>query len=114
MSRNFSSNLINRMPFTNPGAISNSGNKYFTNQRSKIFKLNLNILDNYDTIISYLNTKSSEQINVNSNKNIDTNIDGDFTSILSQQNNNSKTNKLNQIINQNNVHHQSIQSQFQL
>jgi hypothetical protein len=37
-------NLPNIMPYTNLGAISNSGNKYFTNQKSKILKLNMDIL----------------------------------------------------------------------
>jgi hypothetical protein len=98
MSRFFSF-LPNRMPYTNPGAISNSGNTYFTNPRSKISKLNLDILDNSDAINSYLSAKLSEQKYVNPNTNTFTNpyAGDDFQSILSQQKNNSKSNKLGQL-----------------
>lgn len=114
------SNLPNRMPYTNPGAISNSGNTKFTNQRSKILKLNIGIIDNSNAINNYQSAKSSEQVNVNSNTNTFTNINSntyrntntniDFLTILEQQKNDSKTNKLNQL----NEFEQSIQSIFLL
>jgi len=111
MSRIFSF-LPNRMPYTNPGAITNSGNTYFTNPRSKISKLNLNILDNSDAINNYLNSISSEQKYVNPNTNTFTNpyAGDDFQSILSQQKTNSKSNKLDQL----NPTLQSNQKTFQL
>ncbi len=96
-------NLPNRMPYTNPGAISNSGNKYFTNQKSKILKLNMGIIDNSNAIQNYQSTKSSEHVNVNSKTNVQT----DFQSILAQQKNSSKSNKLSQS-------NQYDQSTFQL
>jgi hypothetical protein len=98
MSETYISTLPNRMPYTNPGAISNSGNTYFTNTRSKILKLNMGILNNSDAINNYLNVISSEQKNVNVNTNTNTFTNGysgeDFLSILEQQKNNSKSNKL--------------------
>ena len=63
MSLNSVYTLPNRKPYTNPGAISNSGNTSFTNPRSKIYKLNLGILNNYNdikSIISY--NKYAEEI----------------------------------------------------
>lgn len=99
-------NLPNRMPYTNPTAISNSGNKYFTNQKSKILKLNLDILDNSSILQNYLSAKISEQVNVSSNTNTVT----DFRSVLAQQKNTSRTNKLNQ----SNEFEQSTQEPFQL
>ncbi len=96
MSGRFIAVLPNRMPYTNPGAISNSGNKYFTNPKSKISKLNMGILDNANAIENYQSAISSEQINTNSNTNTFTNVGLDFKSILAEQNNNSRTNKLYQ------------------
>ena len=58
--------------------------------------MSLNIIDNADNIQNYLNTKSSKQVNTNSNTNTFTNVGSDFKSILAQQNNSSKTNKLSQ------------------
>lgn len=107
MSGTFISLLPNRMPYTNPGAISNSGNKYFTNQKSKILKLNMGIIDNSNAIQNYQSAKSSEQRNVNTNTNTFTNSGNDFMSILSQQKNSSKSNKLSQS-------NQLSQSTFQL
>lgn len=106
MSENFVLLLPNRMPYTNPGAISNSGNKYFTNQKSKVLKLNMGIIDNSNAIQNYQSAISSEQVNVNSNTNTQT----DFRSVLSQQKNSSKTNKLSQ----SNEFEQSTQAPFQL
>ncbi len=88
------SDLPNRMPYTNPSAISNSANKYFTNPTSKISKLNLNILNNANAMNNYLSVKSSKQTNTNTNTNANTNSDGDLINILQQQKNNSKLNKI--------------------
>jgi hypothetical protein len=107
MSGTFISLLPNRMPYTNSAAISNSGNKYFTNPKSKILKLNMDIINNSDAINNYLSAKSSEQKNVNTNTNTFTNSGGDFMSILQQQKSNSKSNRLSQSS-------QSTQSTFQL
>lgn len=102
MDISFFSNLPNRMPYTNPGAISNSGNKYFTNPRSKILKLNLGIIDNADQIINFLNTKLNDQnkyyVDTNTKTNTSTNVDGDLKTILDQQKKYSKNNKLNQVL----------------
>jgi hypothetical protein len=88
----FRSDLPNRMAYTNPGAISNSGNAYFTNQKSKIYKLNLNISNNANEISNYLNLISSEQINTNTGSN--NNYSGNsLINILEQQKKYSESNK---------------------
>jgi maltose-binding protein MalE len=79
----------NRMPYTNPNAISNSGGTYFTNQKSKILKLNLNIINNSNVpFYNYSNQLIKKKSTPNTNPQID------FREILLQQKNNSKFNKL--------------------
>lgn len=87
--------LPNRMPFTNPGSVSNSGNSYFTNQESKIYKLNLHILENADEISIFLNNSNTQSNNSNSNQNSNSPSDANFEDILYEQKNNVKMNKLN-------------------
>lgn len=90
--------LPNRMPYTNSGAISNSGNKYFTNPKSKISKLNMDILDNAIILNNYLNEQFSGQNNINSNTTLTNKYIGDdIQSILTQQKINSKLNKLSHL-----------------
>lgn len=84
--------LPNKLPYTNPSAISNSGNKYFTNQKSKIFKLNMSILDNSNASVD-VSTNTNANTNTNTT-NANTNIYMDFKEILEQQKNLSKSNKL--------------------
>jgi len=89
--------LPNKMPFTNPGSISNSGNAYFTNPESKIYKFNMDILENSDIMSNYLNDLEKQKNN-NRNNNLNftnTNTDANFEDILQQQKNYVKLNKLN-------------------
>lgn len=78
------------MVYTNPGAISNSGSSYFTNQKSKIDKLNLNILENFNITNDYdsLYVPAIFEIGKKKNEIIDT--QNDFKNILEQQKTNSK------------------------
>lgn len=90
--------LPNKTPYTNPNSISNSyNNKYFTNQKSKIFKRNLNILNNAN---EYSNTyvpiylfgdNTTNQYNQSITS---VNTVPNFLNILEQQRNNTKLNKL--------------------
>ena len=86
------SNLPNNIPYINPFSISNSGNKYFTNPKSKIYKLSVNILTNSNTT----NYDIKKKINSTSNNSNSTNnnTQPDLISILNQQKNNSKNEKL--------------------
>lgn len=83
---------MNRMPYTNPGGISNSGGSSFINQKSKILKLNMNLIENGDAFLNYFNSLQSSQIsNVNTNTTIPEN---DFKLILQEQRNSNKINRL--------------------
>jgi hypothetical protein len=75
---------------TNPTAISNSGSSYFTNPKSKIAKLNLDLIINGDE--RELITNMIVLKNIKSNANTDTNIAKmpDYRDVLAQQRNNSK------------------------
>ncbi len=55
------------MVYTNPGAISNSGNSYFTNQRSKIAKIDLNLIRNGEMMYEFITNFQSVVQNVNPN-----------------------------------------------
>lgn len=74
------------MVFTNPGAISNSGADYFTNQRAKIYKLNLNLEINGDIRENIMETIT--------NKPIQTNFQDDYRTVLLRQRLSSKVEKL--------------------
>jgi len=88
--------MPNRNPYTNSNSISNSGSNYFTNRKSKILKLNLNLIENGDLIQSFLLNEYDKILNSNSNTNFNSEIktENDFMSILQNQRNNSKLNKL--------------------
>lgn len=83
------------MVYTNPTAISNSGNQQnFTNQKAKIHMLNLNLENNGNIYNNFLvqqfndyqtNTGSTTQSSLSTN-------DNDFITILQNQRNNSKYN----------------------
>ena len=79
----------------NPIAISNSGNQeYFTNQRSKITKIVLNIIsngDNYNNFLVQEFNKSQRNTGSTTQSSSSTN-DNDFITILQNQRNNSKFN----------------------
>ena len=109
--------LPSRLPYTNAGAISNSGNKYFTNQKAKIVKMNFSIVNNSNASVTFpipnssntsnnsntLNTSNtsnnsnisntSNTSNTSNNSNISNT--SNFNDVLSQQKNYSKYNKLN-------------------
>ena len=76
------------MVYTNPNAISSSGNnKYYTNQRSKIQMLNLNLVNNANDYNNFLVQEFNER-QTGSNSNIQTNSkqnNNDFGTILQNQ-----------------------------
>lgn len=78
------------MVYTNPQAISNSANnKHFTNQKAKIYKVNLNIIDNADNLNNFLVKQFNNQQKTNSSLPINSSInDNDFKIILQYQRNN--------------------------
>ena len=83
------------MPYTNPNSISNSGNSYFTNQKSKIYIHNLNIINNADQYNNFLNQQFINNLSITPNKYTpQTNTTNDFLFILQTQKKNSKLNKL--------------------
>ncbi len=88
--------MSNRNPYTNPNAISNSGSSYFTNQKSKILKLNLNLIANANMLNDFLVEEYNKNIKTTSTTtSIPTqNTTDDFLTILQNQKNNSKLNKL--------------------
>jgi hypothetical protein len=89
--------MLNKYPYTNPGAITNSGNTYFTNPSSKIYKLNLNLVTNFDEYNDFLVEEFKQRAiakNFNQNKSNAT-TSNDFTTILKNQRSNGKLNKLN-------------------
>jgi hypothetical protein len=75
------------MVFTNPNAISNSANaKSYTNIRSKIHMLNLNLIDNGNIYNNFLNSQFNEQFtSPNSNNTNNVSNDNDFIKILQNQ-----------------------------
>lgn len=83
------------MVYTNPTAITNSGNQqYFTNQRAKIHKFILNVIDNRDILNNFLVQQFNEQ-QTSTGTNVQTSQstnDNDFRTILENQRNNSKYN----------------------
>lgn len=108
MSTNFNTNinlsfLPERNAYTNPSAISNSGASYFTNQKSKILKLNLNLVSNGDAINNFL-ISQFEEFKLGQNQQIITKTipDNDFLTILQNQKNNSR---LEKFYNSNNWYH---------
>jgi len=78
----------------NPTAISNSGNQqYFTNQRAKIHKFLLNVIDNGDILNNFLVQQFNER-QTSTGTNIQTSQSAnDFRTILQNQRNNAKLNK---------------------
>jgi hypothetical protein len=89
--------MPNKNPYTNPNSISNSGAYNFTNQKSKIFKLNMNLIENGDLIQNFLVNQYNNKFNnknYNSNTFSDVKIENDFITILQNQRNNVKLNKL--------------------
>lgn len=82
------------MVYINPQAIPNSGNtEYFTNQKSKISKIILNIIDNADNLNNFLVKQFNNQQKTNSSLPINSSInDNDFKIILQNQRNTSKFN----------------------
>ncbi len=92
--------MPNRNPYTNSNAISNSGANYFTNRKSKILKLNLNLIENADLLQEFLLNEYKNQFNNNSTSNSNSNSntylkkENDFLAILQYQKTNSKLNKL--------------------
>lgn len=81
------------MVYINPTAITNSGNQqYFTNQRAKISKFLLNVIDNGDILNNFLVQQFNERqtsIGTNVQTSQSTN---DFRTILQNQRNNAKLN----------------------
>jgi hypothetical protein len=81
------------MVYTNPNAISNSGNQQnFTNQKAKIHKFILNVIDNGDILNNFLvqqfneyQTSTGTTVQTSSSTN-----DNDFITILQNQKKNSK------------------------
>lgn len=109
MSTNFNTNinlsfLPERNAYTNPSAISNSGASYFTNQKSKILKLNLNLVSNGDALNNFLISQFEELKSGKNQQKIMTEniIDNDFLTILQNQKNNSR---LEKFYNSNNWYH---------
>lgn len=76
------------MVFTNPGAISNSGSSYFTNPRSKISKMDLNLITNGDILYKFINNFQRSQ------QNQDQNVEPDIRIELAQQRAQSKKQKI--------------------
>lgn len=83
------------MVYTNPTAISNSGNQQnFTNQKAKIHKFILNVIDNGDILNNFLVQQFNEQ-QTSTGSTVQTSQsanDNDFRTILENQRNNSKYN----------------------
>lgn len=81
------------MVYTNPNAISNSGNQQnFTNQKAKIHKFILNVTDNGNILNNFLVQQFNEYqasagttVQISSSTN-----DNDFITILQNQKKNSK------------------------
>lgn len=84
------------MVYINPTAISSSyNNQYFTNQKSKIHKFVLNVIDNGDALNNFLVQQFNEQQTMTGST-IQTKQpvnDNDFRIILQNQRNASKLNK---------------------
>lgn len=90
--------MPNRNPYTNPNSISNSGNNYFTNRKSKIIKQNINLIENGELLQSFLVNQFNNNFNkknYDSNYIFDAEIENNFLLILQNQKKNSKLNKLN-------------------
>ena len=82
------------MVYTNPGAISNSGASYFVSQKSKIEKINLNLIINGDSQYYYV-----ESQNNGTYSNTSTNVNQyDYRNVLLQQKLASRFGKLKDII----------------
>jgi esterase/lipase superfamily enzyme len=87
------------MVYTNPGAISNSGNSYFTNQRSKITKMDLDLIRNGDAQYYFANLELENRMGGTTNTNTNTNTNNtinqtDYRLVLAQQKINSKYGRL--------------------
>lgn len=78
------------MPYTNPSSISNSSNAYFTNQTSKIYKKNYNILNNADSYSNYL-VSEFKKVYTTSNPQIDYN---NFSAVLQNQRDSARNSQL--------------------
>lgn len=84
------------MVYTNPHSISNSGNvQNFTNQKAKIHRYNLNVIENGDIFNNFL-VKQFDEYQTGSGSTFQTNQstnDNDFRTILQNQRNNAKLNE---------------------
>jgi len=81
----------------NPTSISNSGNQqYFTNKKSKIHKLILNVVDNGDILNNFLIQQFNEyQTNIGTYvQTTQSTNNNDFRTILQNQRNATKFNEL--------------------
>ena len=89
------------MVYTNPGAISNSGNSYFTNPRSKITKMDLDLIINGDAQYFFANLELANRMAELANSNTGTNTNytinqTDYRLVLAQQKINSKYGRLDE------------------
>lgn len=95
MNSNLNLNILpDRNAYTNPSSISNSGASYFTNPRSKIYKLNLNLVSNGNLLNEFLITQYEELKSNQTQLEINQIPSNDFLTILENQKKKSKLNKL--------------------